>query len=732
VRIVDNDTAQAWVSGDKTGTQAPRCRATVQKLSIKKVPYQFTMLNGVQRYGLGNFTTATFGQSHVPIELPNIKSMTWSRSVDTDAATMTLTLWNCEILPMGEVPEDDQYFEREGWYTPNYGVDPEASERWSLDPNEWQSVLVPDRVIRTYEGYGADYSIAPEGDPHMYASGVWLIDDVEFTHDGLITIQCRDLGRLLLDQIAFPPVIPRETDYPLEWDPVHSVNNPNIPQTQLTWAWPTYGNDSNKTFVGRGLKDGKYEYVDRNGGVFGHYGSHAFDTSLTTYWLSTGCWSKPGYEWITGTFSSRTLTAVRLKVWGGPYRIYISVSDGANWLGSQKIPAYSKKINGQVINNGSDIPFVHAVTVNKDSDAVIQLPAAIANAQRVRVTFTSLTNSGLGDYKWRAGLCAMQVSSVTTTMVPDTDPATGLVRTHLEGNYADLTDIVKWVCAWGGFYWPEANTGLNFQTQSDGNGAVFTPDAPDPVLPAGRVWGDLEQTGTASITKLDKGNFDKQPLMNVISFVRDIVGYIFYIDEGGGAVWRSPNIWQPGNYVSQSDAGEDVGRVQEYVELDEETTLLAYKVKLSGRNVRERNFVADTSGTVGGLAPGFNPHPSGMRRVRLYIDQDFSTDQECQIMADLISVREMFLYRVGTATCPGNPAIQVDDQVRIWERMTGESYLHYVRSINCTLDVSTGRYTYDLETNWLGTDPFSNWVIDASKLSAETQYYLKSIGLISS
>ena len=69
---------------------------------------------------------------------------------------------------------------------------------------------------------------------------------MEFTHDGLITVQCRDLARLLLEQIAFPPVIPRATDYPLLWDPIHDVNNPDITQTTSSWVWPTYETDSNK------------------------------------------------------------------------------------------------------------------------------------------------------------------------------------------------------------------------------------------------------------------------------------------------------------------------------------------------------------------------------------------------------------------------------------------------------------------------------------------------------
>lgn len=99
-------------------------------------------------------------------------------------------------------------------------------------------------------------------------------------------------------------------------------------------------------------------------------------------------------------------------------------------------------------------------------------------------------------------------------------------------------------------------------------------------------------------------------------------------------------------------------------------------------------------------------------------------------MADLITLRQLFTYRTDKVTIPGNPAIQVDDQVRIYERQTEEGFLHYVTEMSMTWSLETGKYTYDLSTHWLGDKTFSNWTFNPDDMSAEAQEYLRSIGKI--
>src|SRR5690606_32042012 len=74
-----------------------------------------------------------------------------------------------------------------------------------------------------------------------------------------------------------------------------------------------------------------------------------------------------------------------------------------------------------------------------------------------------------------------------------------------------------------------------------------------------------------------------------------------------------------------------------------------------------------------------------------------------------------FAQRRGQVTCLANPAIQVNDQVRIYERTTSETYIHYVRGISTSHDLDTGDYTMTLTTNWLGTE--DDWIITADSLT---------------
>ena len=72
--------------------------------------------------------------------------------------------------------------------------------------------------------------------------------------------------------------------------------------------------------------------------------------------------------------------------------------------------------------------------------------------------------------------------------------------------------------------------------------------------------------------------------------------------------------------------------------------------------------------------------------------------------------REQLIYSaIGNIAMIGNPNIGMNDQIRVVERNTSETYIHYVRSVSSSMDLDTGSYTMNLSTNRLGDD--SNWVI---------------------
>src|SRR3954463_12966616 len=107
MRLVPDSMKDAWLAEDKTGDRRPIVRATISKFRLKRFPYDLKWAPGgsdmnwdTQRERHGVFTSALFGGDMSVRELRNIKSYTWSRSVDQDVATCTLTLLNSEITPI--------------------------------------------------------------------------------------------------------------------------------------------------------------------------------------------------------------------------------------------------------------------------------------------------------------------------------------------------------------------------------------------------------------------------------------------------------------------------------------------------------------------------------------------------------------------------------------------------------------------------------------------------------
>lgn len=699
MRNVPQQHTDAWVSGEFTGTQRAMMRATISRMTLRE-----------RRIEDENYAHVALGQVdaiNTPVELPNVKSISWQRSIDADVAGCTIELYNTEPLPLGQPPDLDGNLDLPGYYTFNRGqtVYAPASARWGHTTNAWQDLIVPDRMIVTYEGYGFDPTIGPDLDPHMIQSGVWLIDEVSYTNDGLITVQCRDLGRLLTDQIMMPPVVPMQK-YPLQFETRHEEPGPPAITTTAGFATPTLATDSNEAG----------NYTGHNGTVYGHQPSHAFDADDNSYWLSIGNAtpnSDYSFEWVEANVGG-AVSAVRVKPWRGPYRMYVSVYADGKWHGQSKVP-YNPN-SSAAAPNGSNIPYVSVATAPKDTETTVRF-TVIPNATKVRVTFTGLYDSNLGTYQYRAGVRLFQVAAEVTTSTP---------TTQICGNIDDYCDIVKILLAYGGFWWSDVQAARGIR-QTNNNVVTYDYSTPDPVLVGGRVWGDIMMSGTAPLADVPLGVeiWDKRPLMDGINYVRDILGYTFFVDEMGAAVFRFPNIREVGNYVGTLavSATYEAGTANMVV-IDERQTLLALTAKLSSRNMRERVFVANTTGQTGALAAGRNPFPANLRRVGGWTDMHFETNKECKVMAELITLAQVFTYRSDQVTIPGYSRIQIDDQVRLIEATTSETNVHYVKAITSSWDLESGRWTYDLDTQWLGGAPDSTWVYHSEDLSAETRTYL--------
>ena len=724
MKRISSETKEIWKSGDYTGTdRRPYARATIQKMNIQRVGYTLPRSTAIQWRHTGRFASALFGQDQIPRELYNIKSISYDRSTDQDAASCTITLYNFFVRRPDEPADNPDDFDRPGYYTPNRGVDGNDYflNRWGYEGTGWRNWIAPDRLIRTFEGYGLDHHLPPEEDEHMYPSGVWLIDKVTFNNSAEIVIECRDLAKLLLDQIAFPPIVPRGA-YPLWWEKrTESANQPthNIDDETI----PSYDGSSNDAYDGvAGLHPD--QEVNPGGDVRLHTGAHAFDSNPSTWWMSNGQ-KRKGYVWIQGSLSpGLTVQSIRLDPRGGPYKVYVSLygGDTPDWMGSHVIPYNSAAGD---VDNGARIKYVDSFHVGAGDVITRVLPKAYDMVVKVRLTFTSLWDAGYGTtYPNQAAVQQITVGE-TTTLVD-------AVGTHYDGNYDDYTDIIKWLCAWAGFYWPREGSGLAWvKYRGDDTRQYVHAASDDPVLPKGRVWGDFMGTGTSGVNKLPVETFDKQPLMDGINAVREIIGFEFWVDETGAAVWRLANMFKKGNYLMPAPGQPRSTRTTETIVIDENQVLMNIEVDLDSSNIRERVFVANVGGDFGWTVKGYNPNPSGMRRVGGWTDQNFKSAAECRRMAEMIALRQAMTYRMSRITIPANPAIQIDDQIRIYERTTGEGYLHRITGIASHYDNEEGTWTYDLTTHWLGDEPFTKWAFDPdADMSDTTKAWLRLMGAI--
>ncbi|GAB3863303.1 hypothetical protein GCM10028801_30610 [Nocardioides maradonensis] len=734
MKATSDHTQKAWTARVKAGPYRPVVRATVERSVLRQYAYNTDDAPGGNydndRSRRGTFASVVLGGSTDIAEIPHIRSMTWSRSVDQDVAECTIVVQNSSITPLGATSQGPD-FDSPGALSERENG---AETLWPHIDESWRGRIQPDRLIRTYEGYGVDWSVWPGEDPNLYMSGTWLIDEVTVSPtSGDLTIKCRDVGRVLLDQIAFPPVIP-VGEYPLEWSTIRTDHVPGRAPTGGSWQVPAGGgaSSSNTYYVGAGIVD-KPPYVGANGAVQGHTAQQAM-LNLGEggyYWLSTGQQAATDMVWWETTFKNpRDVAAIRVRTLGGPFQIYVSLyqESTGRWLGKKTIP-YQVTTAGVDIE--ADIKFVGSFRPSRHANYDYVLPRKYKNISKIRLTFTDLRadrGPSMVGYPFRA---ALDMFGVYAGNYADLGFSSGTVERPV-GNITDYSNIVTWILAWGGFYWPPSSNGNYIRTSPYASPTHFTYSQDAYALPTGRVWGTIQDSGTSPIADITADGLDKQPLWESISQARDVLGFVAYVDEAGAFIWRMPNIYKFGNYGPQSPPHRSgLTRTNKVLTIDERSTLLDYEVRTSSANLRERVGVTDTQGKYGAVIAGYRPpnQPTNLRRVALWSDEHFDSNREALVAAELIAARQMMDYRRGKMTIWGNPAIQVDDQIRIVERVTGERFYHYVTGIDCTIDMESGVFEYDIETCWLGQSPDNGeWVIDVTKLNAATQQYLSLLG----
>ncbi len=254
-------------------------------------------------------------------------------------------------------------------------------------------------------------------------------------------------------------------------------------------------------------------------------------------------------------------------------------------------------------------------------------------------------------------------------------------QTQHDGNLDDFSDVVSDLLRWAGFL-----------AYGDGQDNVY---------------GLVETTGTYPLGNLSPDLFDKKPVIDPITQIKEAVGFCLYIGEEGEAHFQSPNWFSIGNNL---DTG---GRTSTLIVLEDQHQITDYKATFAGSDVRSEITISSDDPTYGfadtvttrldlTFDPLVGPLRRGMLLPAMLVNHFISKKVEQERMAQRIRDQIVFSFRQGTITCPFNPAIQLNDQIRIRERNTADSYVHYVRGIQTAHDLDTGQFLMTLTTNWLG------------------------------
>jgi LysM repeat protein len=779
---------------------------------VGRVTYSTQNLHSIKAGHQGMGAVRYIPKDLTEFELGNIRTISIDRSIGQDAATATITMYNADW--QSNAPEGIDGAGRLGYLTPGRGeqratntsvystisdvFDSDAvtyPTDWYFPKNGYRDVLIPNTILTTYQGYGSDnldqlgnhYNIgdvdsgyvAPKDDTKLYQTGVWLIDEVTFGSDGTISIECRDLAKLLIEQYIYPPMIPINR-FPLIYSPARLASG-------------------HKEKIGRNVAT---FYSSSNGAqlrVLGHRGEDAFDGRPGSFWLSTAQPDATKQVWLEAKTHGQ-VNEIVLDCYGGNYLVYVSVHEAGEWKGTNNIPGdwendldqsqdytsgsggvvhtvvsgdtlwdlalsyYGKhelwpviaKANNNIVKDphwiypgqtlkipyvrgthnpapGSQsykaerptdrgIPYVKKVAIAGSGNATIRLPRSY-DAQYVRVTFTQL-NDNLDGGAHRAGVRTLTARQhILDTYVASTANKPGLIL--------DWTEPIKEMCAWAGFTWENA-----------------TGNPPDPLLGRNpttghplRVWGDFEYLGAGPVVATPGDYFVSKSFSDGIRQIVDFIGGIFYIDETGGVQFRLPNIWSGGNFLNDTTAASSLGaRFSSHpIEFHEDANLISYEMRISDASVRSEILViggypsVHAKGPVaGGYVLGYNSAThqtsaidfsdvlSGQYRAMVVpgdASKLFYTEAECQRMAELTALFILFSYRQGSLTAPCHPALQLDDQIRIFERVTSEQNVHYVSGISTSMDLESGQYQMTVTTHWLGTDPNKDWFVNKATLT---------------
>lgn len=705
--------------------------------------------------------------SQTEVEVPNIKSIDINRTLDSDAATFEVIMYNVEMdLNTSGRSSRLGVRGRYTWQDRNLS----AFARWGDPSSDWNNILIPNCLVRTYQGFGGEDKSIPDAisDGNIVLTGLWLADEIDIATDGLLHIKGRDMAKLLIEQQIYPPFVP-SSKYPLQYHrftltPFFSPAVPFYDSTDPVQSSPDPAEGPKYvTDIAMSADNNGYWVVGTDGGVFAYgvpfYGSRgsnndgspmvgiAADPLNRGYWICTkdGTVFSFGEAGHYGSRHGLSIPAPVTKIVAHPIGrgYWLVCEDGtvyaygsASYVAGSLPPTGGHAItdmisspsgNGYLLlsNNGGVFAYGDAVFHGSFIDSSSNHSVSIARVPDGSGYWVVRKNGDVSPFGTASGSIAANGPWDPSSGRTLNDPIFAMSATHDGGGYV-LAGGDGGVFSFGDApFWGSLPDTFSGERQTEGNYTDYADIIKDLLLWAGwlaegtgsdDVYGNIETTGAYAFDNLVQDMFDKQPIINPINQIKEIVGYLFWVDDEGAARFEFPNWFSIGNRM---DTG---ARVTTVPVIDERAQLTDYTVTFADKDWRSEIIVASNDPAVGfantlsarfTLPPTNPPIDRGLIRPAMWTNERFTDQTQQEKMAELVGLYIIRSLRQGNVTCVANPALQINDQVRILERTAGETYIHYIRGLTSHQDLDTGQYTMQLTTNWLADDP-SQAVLDVS------------------
>lgn len=405
--------------------------------------------------------------SQTELELENLMAIDIDRSVDTDAGTCKIEIFNTKMDLNNQqnfTGSQGASVGQPGYYWPFRGDSANELDLWGWESNSWNDILQPNALIRTYQGYGGKTKTIPNAvtDGNILQTGVWLVDQVDLdAKTGHMTISCRDMTKLLIEQMLYPPLVPTHgsVHYPINYYRWVYVHHPVVPYGPTVYK-TGFQELTSTTPLNNGVASSEFP---------GHLHGDARDgDDPDTFWLSGGHTAANNFEYLQFDVpGTQPINGINLQPYGGNYVVYAHVMVGGTWQGSGADPFMG-------------LPYVRKLGVGWERAVTIDLggpnpltPLVGWNAGKVRLTFGHLAKIGGGPAFYKCGVRDINVGMFTNTVTAPNRYIEDISRGH--------NDSTKgyWLCGSDGgvftfgdlkFYGSEGGKRLNGRITSMASG----------------------------------------------------------------------------------------------------------------------------------------------------------------------------------------------------------------------------------------------------------------------